>query len=1626
MKMSIKKCIASVVLASLIGEVFTPLASYALTSGPAQPEFSSFEPVNTTDMVNEFTGSFTYNLPVLNIPGPNGGGYALSLSYHSGASIEEEASWVGYGWTLNPGAIIRNKRGFPDDYNGASVKYWNKVPSNWTASVGGTASLEIFSVDGLSTTGNASIRYNNYKGFSTVVGFDAGYKGVISLGYSLTDGDGSFSFGINPGEVLQELNALSKADESPAPSKSPLVRAIQESLKEAKAKIARDDFKAGALYRIGSYFSGIYSFEERQRATNITEYEGRSVDFSVGPHITPTTLPIGVELGLKGNYTEQWNRYESESIPCYGYMYSGNGDNESGNLMDYYSEKESVYSKRDYFLSIPFSNADQFMVTGEGIGGGFRMHSRRPGHFRPNSRTSKTRLGHLGFAVHTGPLNIGGGLNVGLGSHTLKAGKWSDASGYTFPDAGAADEQYFFRFNNDLGGKVEYTMNLDALKASLVVAGSGINPVLDEGGLGLLNNGNRSGRSAYIGYHTNMEMLKVADPGCDAGRRPGILYNAYDKYLAADTHVTRSTGDIQNGIGEFEVTNASGMRYAYGLPVYSRKEKNLQYGLDGTPGSSVEQNYLVKRELTTSNAEVIVGEERDAPYASMYLLTEITTPDYVDRTNNGPTSDDFGGYTKFTYARTAGTNNKSGDAGEWYKWRIPYTGLLYERRSLSDPMDDVGGMISGEKEMYYLDKIETKTHVAHFIRSQRQDAFQANHNEGDAAAGELEELDSTMNRSYKLDKIELYAKDSLGGAGKLLQTVHFGYTYQLCKNLPNAAVIDCDALEGEEKENCEEGDRYGKLTLRKVWFEYNGVVGAKIAPYVFGYEYRESGDYADLPADVERMYDPIIRYGDSVTVPAQNPDYNQFNLDRWGNYQYEGGNEHARFRKWVDQTPNRSEFDPAAWQLKTIRMPSGGEMHVQYEQNDYRFVQNRPAMAMVSIKPEGPSIPGDGKYYLKVKDDLGIKDDYSPGGNANDPELKALRTLIHEQFVARKEKIYFKFLFPLHGTTANFQNCISEYITGYVDVAEVGLDDGGIFIQIGDANESYDSPKDVCLDFFNANRSGNLRFGVDCEASSAGISNDMDVDELLLALLSKIGSTVLFNSLNCQASYIECPESYLRIPMTRAKLGGGIRVKRLLMYDHGAEDGEGHASLYGSEYLYQDEAGASSGVATNEPSTGREENSLIKYLRKRAAQGAIEQIIAGQDKEQFEGPIGESLLPAASVGYSRIITKNIFNGATNPGFKITEFHTAKDFPFDQEDVNSNIPGRTIAWTNIDPEEPWAPTIPFGPLTFRKANSWLTQGYRFVINNMHGQLKSMYSYAGDYRDKNAVLVSGQQHEYFAPGEPVPMMYGIDDIRPEHPGKEEEVVFESREIEDVLSNGKGEIDASLGIVGIFPIPFLSGFPTITYMEHKLRMHVTSKVIRFPAIQKGTTVFRDGVWHTTRHLGFDPATGVPILTRTRDGYHDLALQLSPTGHDGSYYSYSMPAYQQYPAMGQRGVSERAILKSQSGVLIEKWYDSSHYLNFRFQQPGIASSILSQLTSGDLVRLHSSVAYRGLYQVGKIVGNKVELIPTSIDVGITAAPENVDIEIIRSGRTNQLTASAASITTYGAMPTITDFPVD
>src|SRR5438105_4497918 len=108
-----KKTIALFFLVIFSVQLFFPIVAMALTSGPSQPEMEKFQPAGANDMVDLFTGDMKYNIPLLDV-----GGYPVNISYGSGNNMEEEASWVGSGWTLNPGSVNRTMRGLPDDFDG--------------------------------------------------------------------------------------------------------------------------------------------------------------------------------------------------------------------------------------------------------------------------------------------------------------------------------------------------------------------------------------------------------------------------------------------------------------------------------------------------------------------------------------------------------------------------------------------------------------------------------------------------------------------------------------------------------------------------------------------------------------------------------------------------------------------------------------------------------------------------------------------------------------------------------------------------------------------------------------------------------------------------------------------------------------------------------------------------------------------------------------------------------------------------------------------------------------------------------------------------------------------------------------------------------------------------------------------------------------------------------------------------------------------------------------------------------------------------------------------------------------------------------------------------------------------
>ena len=178
-----------------------------------------------------------------------------------------------------------------------------------------------------------------------------------------------------------------------------------------------------------------------------------------------------------------------------------------------------------------------------------------------------------------------------------------------------------------------------------------------------------------------------------------------------------------NGIGGYKITSADGKTYHYSLPVYhyeriSRTQlENQEYQSDIYHPIL---NQLIAKKYDCKN----VNETRQfTRYATHWLLTAVTGPDYVDRQdpNNSNVSgtfnkEDYGYWVELEY-------------GKWsdgYVWRAPYQDFVYDYSTningkIED--DDKGFYTFGRKQVYYLDRVNTKNRSALFIKDIRYDGI---------------------------------------------------------------------------------------------------------------------------------------------------------------------------------------------------------------------------------------------------------------------------------------------------------------------------------------------------------------------------------------------------------------------------------------------------------------------------------------------------------------------------------------------------------------------------------------------------------------------------------------------------------------------------------------------------------------------------------------------------------------------------------------------------------------------------------------------------------------------------------------------------------------------------------------
>ncbi|MCW3104305.1 MAG: hypothetical protein JWO09_2745 [Bacteroidetes bacterium] len=1554
---------------AILAEVTYPTQVFALTGGPGQPEVQSFEPVGTSDMVDLSTGDFNYNIPLLDVEG-----YPINIAYHGGITMDQEASWVGLGWNINPGVVNRNMRGLPDDFSGDVVTKELNIKPNKTWGVGLMLNAEIYGFP-IPVDITQGFNYNNYTGPS------------ISQGISLSHG--IWSKGASGASASLGLNSSSDDGLTIQPSVSFQRMANKETEKESKSSLSIGtsiNSRAGmkqftisasisnpATRKMGSYLSGrsggsgslqngtvnvsgTFDLGMPTYTPNITmsmKNHGFSGNFSLGGELYGSTFKVG----LSGFFSSQKLAKTTITNQAYGYMYSQNGESNDNALMDFNREKDGTFTENTAFLPITNFTYDTYSVCGQGVGGSYRPFRSDVGHvFDPAGYTTNDD------AALTVEVGLGGwvhfGTNIGVTDVNGRSGKWKDnnnaESSLRYSQFGSNPdyESVYFKEAN------EKSIDSDTAFYSSAGADRLTMPPLDISGkyehplrsMGPIKRTKRDKRSQVFSY------LKRLD------------YNAFAVQPVSNTYSARPSH-----IAEVTTLGTDGTRYVYGIAAYNTTQKEVTFSVGSTNPLSVSSNlnsnsykeategligYYADVDNTKNNTRGVdnyFSATTTPAYAHSYLLTSVLSADYIDADNvRGPSDNDYGSYTRFVYKKPPGPN---------YKWRVPYEyeKATYTEGLKSDLQDDKANYIYGEKELWYLDSVVTKNYVAVFYKSNRQDGLGVKGENGGYDA-------SDSKRMQRLDSIALFSKQDLrinGSSALPVKCVHFEYSYELCGNIPNVSVTRSASA--------------GKLTLKKIYFSYQNSNKARLTPYIF--DYHENN-------------------------PAENPQYNIKAYDRWGNYKpnnasrlgVSGPSDIATYVgvahplppaefPYVEQDTTANTY-AAVWSLKEIQLPSGGKIKITYEADDYAYVQNQPAMQMFRIANYGndPSdatnyidiSSGNGKFYFKLQE--GVSD--------------------IGKYIIGITDLYFRCLTKIRDV-GGYNHL--EYVSGYGTLGGFGTEGAYGWIRLRDINLRDDDlgtdvnpvvktaiqfsrlympkkvwTKDITTSYSQATNTENSS-GLSASILNALVNSDFTKNikdaitgpDEILYITTALGGYEVGRSIVPQKSWIRLnnPNSH--------KYGGGARVKKIEMSDEWGKmtGNDPETANYGQEYTYTLPNGSSSGVASYEPLPGGDENPyrqpVYTTVKKRATP---------DERSYQELPIGECFYPSPNVCYSMVTVKNLQRDNVTrhaTGKVVHEFYTAKDFP--------TITSRTNLVHKRGKDSPFSL---FSMLKFN-VRDYLTaaQGFMIEQNDMHGKPKSQKVYQEGLSTPISSIEYKYKMESYSGGanklsNKCTVIEKNGNVSVKRIGEFFDMVADFREDKTTTNSAKIQLNLDVIPGGPIPISVPMPWPSISNEKTRFRSATTTKVIQRFGILEETVATDLGSVVATKNLAYDGETGEVLLTATTTNYNDVV------------YNLRYPAWWYYESMGPA------------------YQNIGFEIGAVFNLSGVCSSGTSNLASyfreGDEVSLSSNI--------GNIMGWVTAVTSNSVTVvkkDGTPVSGAYRMKVLRSGQRNMTTVDMATLTT-------------
>ncbi|MCI5059423.1 MAG: hypothetical protein MRY83_25140 [Flavobacteriales bacterium] len=1446
-----RKAMAIFMAILLLFQTVAPYNSYALTGGPSQPEVQSFTPIGTSDMVNLFSGDFSYNIPLLSVDG-----YPINIAYNSGVTMDQEASWVGLGWNLNPGVINRQMRGIPDDFQGDTIHKEMYMKPNRTFGAKAGVGVEIAGWDGLQLGYSLGLNYNNYNG----VGMDQGFSVALSIG---DKSKGALNLGLG-------LNSSSNNGLSISPSAGFSREKTKILNKDGDHSITTLGFKLGTSFnsRAGLKQLSITGYKDVQRVqmnagknkdqqVKYPSSTNRSANFDFG---TPTYIPsvnlsrqtfaasgrftAGGEIfiahgngWIEGYLSSEWLRDNETDNPAYGYMHTDLGQDNPYAIHDFNREKDGIYMPTTPALGLVSYTHDVYSMAAQGAGGSFRTMRNDVGYVydvKNQSTSDDFSLGaeigggntvHVGVdvAVHSTNTRTHNWENDNDALQKLKSRSTGDDISYEkfyFKSAGDRTVEKNPNFIASMGGYEPVHVDIEKCGDYCVRA---VSKFEDYNGstfpIPKNYKENRDGRSQSFAYLTNDEKQTYGIEQ-SIGAYPG------------------------HHIGEISSVQPGGARYVYGQPAYNNMQEEVTFSIDDGNGNcntglasySQQQSSIENR----SGRDHYYTSVNTPAYAHSYLLTSVLSNDYVDVDGiDGPSDNDIGNYTRFTYKTVSN-----------YAWRTPFDAnkATYNEGLKSDPNDDKASFIYGQKDLYYLDTIVTKNHIAIFHTSDRNDAH--------AVAGRDGGVDNSVSMQ-KLDSISLYSKPDYiasNGSNPPLKRVHFRYDYSLCQQVPNNP-----------------NQNEGKLTLTSIFFTHQGSNKARFSPYNFEYN-------------------------------GLNPNYDPKGYDRWGCYKPSSSAgcaanaplTNAEF-PYVDQDKALADQYTSAWTLTNIGLPSGGKINVDYESDDYAYVQHKRAQQMFKVVGiGGDDINNPPTSSTSISSAIESKDLNGSGAGLRPNflifELQDGYNNIDDYF-EDIDLLYFRFLTQIKSSSGD---PYFDYVSGYGEV-ESGVNAKGV-VNIGGTDYGYVKMKGIefkstsnreyspasmaaiNLGSKNLSKLMNSQPGVDPDQGlGADILNAILGSSFLNAFDEGIRGyyTKKYQDNGCGEKF-KTHKSWIKLNNpSYAKLGGNCRVKKITSSDEWANmtpANSGHRTMeYGQEYYYTLEDGTSSGVASYEPHIGGDENPWKKpiFFEK-------ENLLVPDEQFYLEEPFGESFFPTPSVGYSRVIVQNLQRQNVNrhaTGKVEHEFFTAKDFPtYTKRTEVDDIPQKT---------DPFSIASLLNLAS--KDHMTVSQGFYIELNDMHGKAKGKKVYQEDKTTPiSSVAYKYQSQPYLDGHQRVSNNATV--IHPDGSSSVEEIgvfhdmVVDFRHQQTNFNSYSGAFNLETFFTPPVPWPWLIPmlWPKINKEETRFRSTTTTKVVQKMGLLEEVIAEDLGSVVSTKNLAYDAETGEVLLTQTITDFNDHVYAL------------------------------------------------------------------------------------------------------------------------------------------------------